>query len=114
MFHEVMKKRCEGTSMNRCVCEAGVLRVNEWLTWGYLMLLYLSALLKNRLALRAGVNDGVVIHSQRAEITRRLFLDRLVSLLQPFVLRVGLKEKTQVVIGGGFFLFLQKTKWSGL
>lgn len=47
-------------------------RVNEWLTWGHLMLLYLSALLNNRLALRAGVNDGAVIHRQRAEISRTL------------------------------------------
>lgn len=77
MFHEVMTKRCEGTSMNRRVCEASVLLlllllwpVNEWPTWGYLMLLlYLSALLKNRLALRSGVNDGAMIYSQRAEIT---------------------------------------------
>lgn len=56
--------------MNRCVCESGVLLcVNEWLTWGYLMLLYLSALLNNRLALRAGVNDGVMITFLRAELT---------------------------------------------
>lgn len=66
--------------MNRCVCEAAAvpLRVNEWLTWGYLMLLYLSAPLNNRLALRAGVNDGAVIHFQRAELTT-LFLRRHVS-----------------------------------
>ena len=59
--------------MNRCDCEAGVRRVNEWLTWGYLMLLYLSALLKNRLALRVGVNNDTMIQSQRAEL---LFLCR--------------------------------------
>lgn len=60
--------------MNRCVRQAAATlqRVNEWLTWGYLMLLYLSALLNNRLALRAGVNDGAMIHRQRAEITRTL------------------------------------------
>ena len=57
--------------MNRRVCEASavLLRVNEWLTWGYLMLLYLSALLNNRLAPSAGVNDGAMIHFQRAELT---------------------------------------------
>lgn len=81
MFHEVMTKRCQGTSMNRCICEANVLllpRVNEWLTWGYLMLLYLSALLKIRLALRAGVNDGAMIHFQKVGITT-LFLCCLAS-----------------------------------
>lgn len=57
--------------MNRCVCEASILllRVNELLTWGYLMLLYLSALLKNCLTLRSSLNDGAMIYSQRAEIT---------------------------------------------
>lgn len=67
--------------MNRCVCEADVLllRVNEWLTWGYLMPLYLSALLNNRLALRAGVNDGAMIHFQRAELAT-LFLRHPVSV----------------------------------
>ncbi len=82
MFHEVMTKRCEGTSMNRCVCEADVLlllRVNEWLTWGYLMPLYLSALLNNRLALRAGVKDGAMVHFQRAELAT-LFPRRAVSV----------------------------------
>lgn len=34
MLHEVTPARCEGTSMNRCVCE-GALRVNERLTWGH-------------------------------------------------------------------------------
>lgn len=71
MFHKVMTKKCEGTSMNRCVC-AVPLRVNEWLTWGYL-LLNSSAPLNNRLALRAVVNDGVMIHFQRADLTT-LFL----------------------------------------
>lgn len=58
--------------MNRCVCEVSILlllRVNELLTWGYLMLLYLSALLKNRLTLRSSLNDGAMIYSQRSEIT---------------------------------------------
>ena len=72
--------------MNRCICEAGV---NEWLTWGYLMPPHLSALLKNRLALRVGVNDDAVIHSQRAEITTVLFLGRLVS---PSAVKVVLLE----------------------
>lgn len=74
MFHEAMTKRCEGTSTNRCVRQAAATlqRVNEWRTWGYLMLLYLSALLNNRLALRAGVNDGAMIHRQRAEMNRTL------------------------------------------
>lgn len=88
MFHEVMTKRCEGTSMNRCACEVSVrlLRVNEWLTWGYLMLLYLFALLKNSLALRASVNDGAMIHSQRAEITTLL----LSCPVPPSAVRVAL------------------------
>lgn len=76
MFHEAMTKRCEGTSTNRCVCEAEAvpLRVNEWLTWGYSVLLYLSALLNNRLAPRAGVNDGVMIHFQRPKINSALYI----------------------------------------
>lgn len=53
--------------MNRCVC-AEPLRVNEWLTWGYLPL-NSSAPLNNRLALGAGVNDGVMIHFQGADLT---------------------------------------------
>lgn len=64
--------------MNRRVRQAAAAlqRVNEWLTWGYLMLPYLSALLSNRLALRAGVNDGAMIHHQRAEINRTLHKPR--------------------------------------
>lgn len=102
MFHEVMTKRCEGTSTNRCVCEADAvpLRVNEWLTWGYLMLLYLSALLNNRLAPRAGVNDGAMIHFQRPKINSALY-KRRVSPQQwtcgccwKFGLSVCLEEKT--------------------
>ncbi len=71
-----MTKKCEETSTNRRVC-AALLRANEWLTWGYL-LLNSSAPLNSRLALRAGVNDGVMIHFQRAKLTT-LFPSRHVS-----------------------------------
>lgn len=36
-------RRCEKASVNRRVCAVCVLLcVNKWITWGYLMLLYLS------------------------------------------------------------------------
>ena len=101
------------------------LRVNEWLTWGYLMLPYLSARLNNRLALRAGVNDGAGIHFQRAEINRaaRQPSRSLISSQQwrcrslapgnqvGWCVRLGGKKTNELLYlnacGHGFFLILQ-------
>lgn len=109
MFHEVITKRCEGTSMNRCVCEASILlllRVNELLTWGYLMLLYLSALLKNRLTLRSSLNDGAMIYSQRAEITTLSRSSKKKSRDE--------KLKQLEIQKVEIWTFSSKTRWSGL
>lgn len=135
MFHEVKTKRCEEHPWIDVSVKPLLLCVNEWLTWGHLMLLYLSALLKNCLALRGSVNDEAMVHFQRAKNNHTVskhfcfstsrqsdavLVTQLVKYCR-FVLSVFLRritnstetllEKQQVVILAsdcGFFLLLQK------